>query len=210
MNRIGDLADFYSVSSHSKNPLRVRQLSEEVAAVNAALTELDKLGASDKVFIAGNHCDRLQRYLQDRAPELFETVNLEELFMFDDRGWEYVPYKEYTRRGALFLTHDCGSAGRYAVYRCLEMFNHSVVTGHTHRMAYIVEGDATGKARVSASFGWLGDVNQVDYMQKASARKNWALGFGVGYLNTETGVTYLAPVPIVNYSCVVEGKLYTG
>lgn len=205
---MGDLADFYGVSSHSKDPKRALRLDEEVADVNVALDELDSLGAKRRIYLGGNHEDRLTRYLRDRAPELFPFIDIPSLFRLKQRGWQYVPYRKHIRIGKLYLTHDIGVAGRYAVFRCLEAFEHSVVTGHTHRLAYVVEGNATGERKVSAQFGWLGDIKQVDYMTQVKVIKDWALGFGVGYLHRTTGVAYLVPVPIVNYSCVVEGKTY--
>jgi hypothetical protein len=45
-------------------------------------------------------------------------------------------------------------------------------------------------------------------MHRASAKKNWALGFGVGYLDPSTGYTYLTPVPIVRGTCMVNGELF--
>jgi hypothetical protein len=50
-------------------------------------------------------------------------------------------------------------------------------------------------------------VGQVEYMHAASARKNWALGFGIGYTDTQTGHTWLTPIPILDFRCVVDGKL---
>lgn len=205
---IGDLADFYAVSAHSKNPTRSRQLAEELGIVLAGLDDLDGLGAKEKYFVAGNHEDRLRRYLQDKAPELFGIVGIPTLFNLKDRGWTYVPYKDDTRVGKLFLTHDVGNSGRTSVFNALDTYQHSVVTGHSHRLAYIVEGNAAGEYKVSAQFGWLGDVGKIDYMNRAKAKKNWALGFGIGYLDRKTGVTYLTPVPIVKYSCCVNGKLF--
>lgn len=205
---IGDLLDFYSVSSHSKDPRRAFKLDEEIHEGQKALDALDALGASHKTFIAGNHCDRLQRYLQDKAPELFQFITVPDLLKLAERGWQYVPYKDDTRLGKVHLTHDVGVAGRNAVFRCLDTYQHSVVTGHTHRLAYVVEGNAVGELKLSAQFGWLGDVNQVDYLHKAKARKDWALGFGIGYINEKTGLVYLTPIPIVNYTCVVNGQLF--
>jgi hypothetical protein len=75
-------------------------------------------------------------------------------------------------------------------------------------MAYICEGNATGEYKLSAQFGWLGDVDQIDYMSEAKARKDWALGFGVGYIHKVTGIAYLSPIPIVGGTCCVNGKLY--
>ncbi len=208
----GDIADCYSVSSHSKNPERVNKLAEELLEVNTALDELDSLGAKQKLFIAGNHEDRLTRYLQDKAPELFGVVSIPDLFRLKSRGWAYTPYKQYTKLGKLHITHDVGTAGRFAAYKALDTFQHSVITGHTHRLSYVVEGNAVGEYKLSAQFGWLGDAKKVDYMAQVNVRKNWALGFGVGYTNPATGVAYLTPVPIVvvggRFTCVVNGKYF--
>lgn len=206
---IGDFADFYTVSSHSKSPDRANRLPEELKSVKAGLDDLDKLGAEDKIFVEGNHEDRLRRMLQDKAPEFHGIVDVPKLFDLKERGWKYVPYKDDIRVGKLYFTHDVGTAGRYSVYRALDTYQHSVVTGHSHRFSYVVEGNAVGEYKVSAAFGWLGDVNKIEYMHRPTARKNWALGFGVGYLNPSTGIMYLVPVPIVKHSCVVNGRLYT-
>jgi hypothetical protein len=210
---IGDLADFYAVSAHSKNPERARNLEWEVEDVNKALDELDSLEASDKRFIAGNHEDRLQRYLQDKAPELFGIVNIPKLFRLKERGWQYTAYKDDTKIGKLYATHDVGSAGRHATFSALDTYQHSVVTGHTHRLQYIVEGNAVGEFKLSAQFGWLGDRTKIDYLHRASVNKNWALGFGVGYISDD-GIAYMVPVPIIqvkgDYTCVVNGKLFKG
>lgn len=208
---MGDLADFYKVSSFGKNPSREYSFKDEVEDCNVALDELDAIGASRKIFIAGNHEDRLTRYLQSEAPELFGLVDIPTLFKLELREWEYVPYKNHIKIGKLYCTHDVGVAGRYSLFKAADTFQHPVVVAHTHRFGMIVEGDATGKHFPAAQFGWLGDVEKVDYMHKVNAKRNWALGFGIGYQNVETGITHLQAVPIVNskgYSCLVEGKEY--
>lgn len=207
---MGDLADFYSVSSHSKDPRRIAHLDEEVDDVNRGLDELDALKATSKKFIAGNHEDRLTRYLQDKAPQLFNVVSIPELLRLRERGWTYTPYKSDTKLGRVHFTHDVGNAGRNATFRALDTYQHSVVTGHTHRLQYVAEGNAVGEYKLSAMFGWLGDRSKIDYMHRASVNKNWALGFGVGYVHPKSGVVYLTPVPIVSYTCVVNGEFYKG
>lgn len=205
----GDLFDMFAVSSHSKDPERKLKLEWEIDEGKKALDDLDSLGAKIKKFQGGNHEDRLRRYLQDKAPELFNSISIPNIFNLEERGWEYTAYKESTKIGNVWFTHDVGVANKYAVYRAAETFQHSNVTAHTHRMCYVVDGDATGKSMVSASFGWLGDTDQVDYMNKVKAKRNWALGFGIGYLDNETGNVYLVPVPIIDYTCVIEGKFYS-
>lgn len=204
---IGDFADFYSVSDHDKDPDRANRMDAELAEVDKRLDELDALGARDKLYIEGNHEDRLRRYLM-KHPQLARVVSTEKLLKLKERGWEFVPYKRHAARGAVHFTHDVGAAGRNAVFRVLDTYQHSVVSGHTHRLQYIVEGTATGECKISATFGWGGDVEQVDYMCLAKARKDWALGFGIGYLEPLSGCVYLVPVPIVDGTCVVNGRLF--
>jgi predicted phosphodiesterase len=205
---LGDFIDCYSVSSHSKLPERSLKLKEEVKAAKDALDAVASLGAKNNVFVEGNHEDRLKRYLQDKAPELFDYISIPKILELKDKGFKYVPYKQSYRLGKLNITHDCGNAGRYAHYKSLDTFQHNIVIGHTHRLGYAVEGNAQGERHVAAMFGWLGDVEQVDYMHRVKAIKDWTLGFGIGYLDPSTGVVYLVPVPIVNYTCQIEGKVY--
>ncbi len=204
---MGDLIDCYSVSRHSKSPDRVANLAKEIACVGDLLDQLDGLGAREKVFIEGNHEYRLVRYIEEKAPELFGICDIPQLLRLEDRGWEWIAYRDHKKRGAVHYTHDTGHSGRYAVYRSLDVYQHSVATVHTHRMALVVEGNAVGEPKVSAQFGWLGDVKQIDYMHRATARKNWQLGFGIGYTDNQTGHTWLTPVPILDYRCIVDGKL---
>lgn len=204
---MGDLADFYALSTFSKDPARALRLDEELKVSRHLRSQLDALGGR-RVFIEGNHEDRVRRYLQDKAPELFEAIDTDSLLKLTENGWEFVAYKDSIKIGAVYFTHDTGAGGQYATKRALEAFQHSVVIGHHHSLAYIVEGDATGEHMVAAQFGWLGDENNADYMHRIKARRKWALGFGTGYLDTQTGVIYLEPHPIIDYTCVVEGRQY--
>lgn len=204
----GDYGDFYPVSSHDKDPNRKMGLEYEIDDINEGLDELDALGAKKKIFIAGNHEDRLERYLKTKAPELFNMVRVEQLFKLKERGWKYIPYKSHTKIGKLFITHDTGKAGAYAHYSALNDFQGNIVINHTHRLGYTVVGNARGKPHVGAMLGWLGDINEVDYMHKIKAKRDWALGFGIAYIDPTTGFVHVSPIPIVNYTCVVEGKFF--
>lgn len=208
---LGDFMDCLSISHWSKDPRRVLSFKDEVAAANHKLDELEaRTPGARKIFVEGNHEDRLVRYLQDKAPELLGMVGIPEHLHLVSRGWEHVPYKQSIRVGKLHLTHDVGTAGRYAVYKAMDTFQSNVATGHTHRLGYAVEGDATGDSHVSHMLGWLGDVNQVDWMHRVKALREWALGFGYGYVDRATGNAHLIPVPIVNGTAIVEGRLYDG
>lgn len=205
---LGDFGDFYGVSSHSKNPERAFRLEEEIAAINAGLDLVQSVGAKYYDFVEGNHCDRLRRYLQDKAPELSGQISIPQLLRLKDRGFSFTPYKRMLKIGKLNVTHDLGKAGKTAHYQALDTVQGNIVLGHTHRIGYAVEGASDGTRHVGAMFGWLGDVKEVDYMHLASAEKDWSLGFGTAYRDLNTEYVYLVPIPIVEYSVVVEGILY--
>lgn len=203
---LGDFVDMYAVSAHDKDPNRVRSLQEELDYAKEKLDELDELDASHKVFLAGNHEDRLSRYLMQKAPELFNTIRIEELLDLKKRGWTYVKYKDYYRIGKLNFTHDTGKSGPNAVGAALNDFQSNVVIGHIHRIGVVYGGDARGHSHVAISPGWLGDVKAVDYMHRVKANRDWHLGFATGYMDSE-GVIHVQAIPIINYKCVLEGKL---
>lgn len=210
---LGDLADFYAVSSHSKSPDRRHALQWEVAQVLEVLDRLDAIPTTKtKRFLEGNHEDRFSRYVADKAPELFGLVNTPQLLQLRDRGWKFTPYRKYDQIGKLYLTHDLGFVGRYAIQRTLDAIQHSIVTGHTHRLSYIVESNVLEQPKVAASFGWLGDVSDIDYMHAAKAKKDWALGLGIGYHDTKSGLVQLTPIPILKkgkvWTCMAEGVVY--
>lgn len=205
----GDFIDNYTVSAHSKDPNRALRLKEEVVATIKELEKIKKLGAKKLVFLGGNHEDRLERYLMDKAPELYNIISTPKILELERMGYKYHPYKESYRIGKLVLTHDLGKAGRTAHLKALDDAHHNIVIFHTHRLGYAVEGNINGDKHVGAMLGWLGDVETIDYKHKALAKKEWALAFGVAYHDPSTGNVHVQPVPIVNYSCVVEGKKFS-
>lgn len=209
INILGDFADFYAVSSHSKDPRRGNKLEEEAEAVNARLDQLDSLGAKEKKYALGNHCDRLDRYLADRAPELSGLVSTEQLFQLRKRGWSVTPYKKSHHQGKIHVTHDTGTAGANAHIKAMEDFQDNVVIGHVHRINVCYAGNAKGSTHVGASFGWLGDISAVDYMHRIKAQRAWHLGFGVGYQESN-GTVHLQAVPIIDYKIVLEGRIIKG
>jgi hypothetical protein len=184
-------------------------MKSEVEAVRSAVRDMNSLGAKNKVIVEGNHEDRLPRYLADKAPDLFDLEDLQPKRLFGFEDWTYRPYRSDYRLGKLYAVHDIGYAGRYAAQRVLDTYQHNVISGHTHRLSYVVEGNAAGESHVSATLGWLGDASAADYMHRVKAMRDWQLGFGVGWLVPNTGVVHMQPVPIVKYKCVVGGKEYS-
>lgn len=206
---LGDFVDFYSVSSHDKDPARGINFDAELDAAQTLLHTL-RLTVGRKsncVYLAGNHEFRLERYVSNNAPQLHRVMSFKRIMELDRLGYKYIPYKDFLKIGRLYITHDTGRSGKSCAQQTLMDTQHNIVIGHAHRISYCVEGDALGHPHVAACFGWLGDKNACDYMHKIRANRDWALGFGIGYL-MPNGNVHLTPIPIVDYQCVVEGKQY--
>lgn len=203
---LGDFLDGESLSLHEPDEPGKRDFEDELSAVLQALTQLDQLGATRKVYVCGNHEDRLARFLARKAPALYRSLRLPELLHLEERGWQWVPYKQSLRVGKLNMTHDTGSAGMNAHRASARAFMGNAAIGHTHRMAYEVVGRFNEEPYLAAMFGWLGDAKAAArYIHEAKSAE-WVHGFGVFYLEP-SGVCHVQPVPIVGGRCVVQGKL---
>lgn len=206
----GDFFDCYAVSQHRKDPRRRDMIVDEIRQARKMLMIFD--GCEIKIFILGNHEYRVDRYLMDFAPQMYEML-LEEtggdLFGLKRSGWKVTPYMESTHVGKLQLTHDLGKAGEPAIHDAMSAYMDNVSIGHTHLFRYVVKGTAFGVPHIGASFGWLGDVDAIDYRHKVKANRDYVQGFGTFRLNPTTGYIYVTPVPIFGDTCCVEGELFT-
>lgn len=214
---LGDYADFYSVSSHSRHPQVFSMLTDEVVDVLAGLEELDAVFPdAKKVFLEGNHEYRLERYLCDKAPALFGVTSTYNLLEFDRRPrWEFVPYgpSQSHAVGGSFLRarHEpLASSAKATVAKALC----SLVHGHGHRIeeSHLVGLDGTN--HVCFSVGWLGDKRKDKIYSYVKGHHQWQMGFGLAWVNRQTREFYHQKVHILEdgkrLSAVVNGKLFVG
>jgi hypothetical protein len=204
---LGDAGDFYCTSRHPKDPRRNRDLRFEVDSCNAKFDEVQTIGAKKTHFILGNHCDNLRRYLEEKAPELFGMMSVPDLFRFKERNWTWTEYGGLYKLGKIYVTHDQNYAGALAHVQTRNAIGHSVVMGHTHRISMSYASTLAGDHHVGAMFGWLGNAEAAGYA-KPSVKKDWAHGFGVGYMD-KAGTVHLQAVPFIKNTAVIEGQLVT-
>lgn len=200
---LGDWWDNYSISNHLKTPTRERSWKRESQQGKDLLHRIGMFG-NRRILVKGNHEKWLEKLLADKAPALYEEVIDK---THSPEGWEIVEYMESTHIGKLHITHDLGYSGMQSTQQSLSACGDNIIIGHNHNMTYVVRGNAKGECHVGASFGWLGDYRRIDYRHRMRARRDWVLGFGVGYV-LPSGVVFVVPVPIINYSAVVEGRLF--
>jgi hypothetical protein len=207
---LGDMVDFYALSFHEKDPARAQLLEQELEEGKAFLRRLKQLGARTNILCGSNHHDRIVRYMRTKAPELSNILNERKFLDLDAIGFKLVPYKQSHRIGKMRYTHDVGYAGKFSVQQTLAAVQHNVTIGHVHRIGYFIEGNTDGEKHIAMCPGWLGDAAAIDYMHTDKVARDWALGFAVGYLDTETKSVHQQIVPILpNYTCVFNGRLFS-
>jgi hypothetical protein len=145
----GDFADMLCLNSFDSNlkaAIEGRKYKLEVDTVNLALDELLSFKKKDKsynprlVFIEGNHCNRISRYIEQN-PTLEGIIGVKESFRLEERGFEFIPYKKFINIQDVLFTHvPLNNAGqpissKFAVHKVGEVTSKSMVFFHSHTVA---------------------------------------------------------------------------
>ena len=210
--QLGDLIDFYSLSSFDKNPNRVLTLQYELDCAREFWPEIRKrCPKAKRVQLGGNHTHRLQRYLAAH-PELstLRCLTLDELFELKKNKVTYHEYGESARfPGGLVATHGSKIAryGGYSANAELQTRWSSGVSGHTHRLGQTYYTTETGHY-TWAECGYLGDLDYRKF-EYCSTQPNWQQGFAYAYYpNPKRDTFTLTTVPIYDHEFVYHGKVY--
>ena len=206
---IGDFADCYAVSAHLKSMARRLSFELEIEAVNGALDELQRAAGLKCVitFCEGNHETRITRYCQTNAPELggLDGLQFPSMTRLRDRGIAFVPYRRHVWIGKCAFTHDLGRAGANAARQTVVDFGGNIVIGHTHRGGIAYQGETRGRSHFCLNVGWLGDLELIDYVHLAKAKRDWQHGFG--WIDQDAaGNSWAQFIPIVGGAVKVEGE----
>jgi predicted phosphodiesterase len=205
---LGDLLDNYAISSFAKVKNRKLDWQWEIDSAVAIKHELEVI-APTRTFCVGNHEFRTDKmFATDIPQDNRRNVNDIETIL-ELKGWDVVPYREAKRIGKLWVTHDVGYCGANAVGQTLNAVQSNIAFGHTHRMGTMYAGDVLGGRYVGTMLGWLGDMAQIDYAYRLKVCKDWQLGFGIAYIEPN-GNAHVQAIPMVDYTCMVEGQLIRG
>lgn len=170
----GDIADFYSVSHWERNPHK-RDLVEEVEQVGIWLDWLRECFPKVPiVYKEGNHEERLDKYIWQKAPELWglQQVRLAEILKLKERRIAhvgdqrmiYVGHAEKDGDKGLLILHghemprgmtNPVNMARGAYLRT----NVTMLCGHGHRTSHHPEPNARHKITSCWSTGCLCDMN---------------------------------------------------
>lgn len=211
---LGDFGDVFHLSSHGKEAAIQGYFLNEINEINAELDKFDLYYPNaKKVYICGNHEHRMERYINEKCPELFGVTQYDHLIKIPSRkNWKFIPYgpnQAYKVLGSkLTARHEpLSSSAKATASKALC----SLIYGHIHRIeeSHIVGLDGTN--HVCFSVGWLGNKSYDKVFGYVKSQHQWQMGFGLVYVDPETKYFYHQKIHILeDYSCVVNGKLYQG
>lgn len=147
---LGDIADFYSISSHDRDPDRKESFQDEIDSTVEFLEYVKKLSPKSKIyFLEGNHEYRMQRWLWKRGQELnsLRALKVAELLELKRLGIKFYEYNTPMQIGKLVFIHGqyLRSKAGYSAHSGLSGYGSvSYIQGHVHRMAQVYKTDWQG------------------------------------------------------------------
>lgn len=159
----GDIVDFYGLSRFMKDP-RKRSLAHELKALNELLDVFAGFN-SKLIYKLGNHDERFQVYLMQKAPELLgiPEFELDHLLRAKDRGMDIVGDKRIVKANKLNIIHGHEYPSVFSpvnIARGLYMKGKvSAMQGHNHAVSEHTETDMNGEIVTTWSVGCLCELN---------------------------------------------------
>lgn len=158
----------------------------------------------------GNHEMRVFKYIDRKAPEIIGEITPEFLWGLDNSGITWRMYEDppLERFSGIHVHHGATtSASGMAVRTDIETYNVSLVRGHDHRGGVVYKSfPLTKNSLVGMGTGHLCDPSA--YGLRYTINPSWEQGFGLAYV--VDGKAHLQFVPMRNYVCVVDGKVFEG
>ena len=179
---LGDTLDFAPLSFHQRTR-KVHSLREEIDGGRAFFRALEQIGAPNLVITLGNHEFRLDRYIHGHAPAIadLDGMSVDAMLDLSANGWRVVQYHDGIKIGGVYYTHEVGHCGIHAVRTSGDRMASPIVIGHVHSLTGVEMHSIDGEPRGAWSFGWLGDMDHIDYRHRDKARRDWPHAVGVVY-----------------------------
>jgi len=224
----GDMVDFPSVGRFTEIPGAGNlSLQDELDFTREEIFRPLTEACPDayRLYVMGNHEQRLVRYLADTAKELADLrcLRWDRLLEIDEMGWELVfggnwlaprqgdRTKNVQRtwkvlHGCFVVTHGA-SIAKNAMDTELQRYGMSGTSGHTHRPGLWTMPTLAGKHLSWTSTGMLASFAVgKDYMAKTPSA--WTMGFAVFTIDTVSEVVIPHPIHISEDFAEFAGKIY--
>ena len=157
----GDIGDHYLLSRFEKDP-RNRSFKNELDDTDKLFNSFEKAFPKSQIILKwGNHDNRLEKYLRQKAPELLDMEDFikDEYLKIRTRGYITVPHDVPIQIGKLNILHGheiqslnaVVNPARGAYLKSLEC----VLLAHCHRTSQHAETSLSGRLDTAWSIGCL-------------------------------------------------------
>jgi len=202
---LGDVVDFYAISSFTKDPHRALGLQLEIDEAKKVLKMIcDSAPQAHKYFIRGNHEARMQKFLWTRAAELsgLQGLDVPHMLGLAELGIHY--YEEGRTKFRETIIKHGDIVRKFTCYTGKGEFENtgiSGISGHTHRLGLYAMTNEAGDF-IWMECGHLCDIHQ-EYLQ--GKIPNWQQGFGIGYYKEGSKRFNADIVRIINHKAMYGG-----
>jgi predicted phosphodiesterase len=203
----GDTLDMYSISKWPSEPSRVDQIQDEIDEASELLAKIRRLSKKSKiVFIKGNHCERLEKFLTSKAKALskLRCLYLPELLQLSKHDIRYEE-RHYFIMPKLLIYHGSKTA-KLSSKAELESNGISGISGHTHRYNYYQSKNILGETFEWYSMGHLADASQLGMSYSKTFSHHWDNSFCV--VNFNNKVFDVQVIRASNDSFFYNGEFY--
>jgi len=176
---MGDMLDFYQISTFSKHPIRSKRLFEEITQGTEFLRMLrDRYPAARIILYEGNHEARLTKYVLDKAPQLAELLDdfLPDKLKLKEIGVEYITTPFQIGKLWYLHGHEKGAGSYNPEYITNVMmqyvYDHFIVLHYHRRQDKVYKRIGNRYLRASA-IGYL--AGEMDYAKM----NKWQQGFAI-------------------------------
>jgi len=196
---LGDIIDFYSISSFMKDPEKM-DLQEESDQAKIFFSSIRGVAPKANIVMTlGNHCNRLDKYLwlhpELRKMRMFQSIsNLLDLEKFKikclDRKDRLIYNNIKLEHGDVVRKHSA-----YSAKAQMEKRGMTGISGHTHRLgSHYLKNE-------SGFYAWYENGCLCDLDPEYVDEPNWQQGFTV-INHSRTGDRF-----DINQICITDGKL---
>ena len=210
----GDMLDCVQLSRFNRAPLPPSSLKAHVEELGGIIRQIQKY--SNVIYIEGNHEQRVQKYINSDAPELYGLISIESLI--HDQLEDEITYVRTTPGESMMPWNDDLLIGHfnkasqetcYTVKLLVGKYMTNVVQAHTHRL-----GEYAKRGYDKILRGWeCGCLCDLD--PSYIAKPNWQQGFLVYtphyHKNCYYGVPDMWNMEIVHIEdgrALFRGKVY--
>lgn len=205
----GDFVDFYQLSKFSQDPKRLPHLQQDLDIGQNILSRISEAAPdARKIYLAGNHEARLERYCWENAKAL---SSLRDLTVRGQLGlqkyhFEYRDYGEPFTWHGLMVEHG-NRVSVHSAYTCKVMLEYRGVSGisnHTHRLGSHYRTNYNG----TQAWWENGCMCLLEGFDFTHGLPNWQQGFSVAYAPEDGTRFFLEQVPVLSGRILYGGVMW--